>query len=488
MEYLEEVVTSGCCSPTGPAGPAELAALVGAVLHGPGSDSEVGLWLGGPVTLGALRRLVAQRQDQLRDAGIGPGASMAVWLPASLAYVSTLLASWCLGAQVVLLDHRLTRHEVDRALVRLRPQLLVSPRTPVPEVPLRGHHPVTAFDTVLAGHPAETEHALVQLSSGSTGPSKVIGRTAGGILAELARYRRVPGMPGRGERVVVLSSLNHTFGLIGGLLHGLHAGAEVVLADRLTSNGILISIAAGRAPTTVLGVPFHLELMAAVTRPPALPQLVGAVSAGELIRPAVPAAFADRYQLPLGECYGMTEVGLIAMDIAGAHRPAIGPPAPGIEVRAEGGELLVACPSTPYLCEADPARWAGGWLRTRDAGTVDPVTGAVRILGRLDSQVSVGGLTVDLSEVEHTLTGLPGVAEATVVFDGGIDAYLALRPAANAAAIDEALAGRLAPFKRPRQLHVVSRLPRTASGKQIRDLESLRAAAGWPGNGEGLVT
>ena len=447
------------------------------LLAGPGH--EVRLWFGEPVDLATLRRLVTGRHAELTRLGLRPGGSMALWLPPSLEYVATLLAGWRAGAQLVLLDYRLTRHEVDAALARLRPQVLVSAGGGVGSA-LRGHHPVTASLAALAGRPARTPHALVQLSSGSTGPSKVIGRTAASLAAEIERYGRIAGMPGHGERIVILSSLTHTYGLVGGLLHGLARGAQVVLADQLTSNGIIAAVSAA-VPTVVLGVPFHLELMAAVTRAPALPRLTAAICGGEPVRPELPAAFAQRYGVRLGQCYGMTEVGVIAMDPAGVFGPGVGPPAPGMSVRVDAGELLVGVEQTPYLGEADPARWAGGWLRTRDAGTVDPDTGSVRVLGRLDSQVCVGGMKVDLGEVEHTLAGLPGVSEAIVVFDGGIEAYLALSAPATPEGIDEELAGRLAPYKRPRQLHVVPRLPRTPSGKRIRDLASLRAAAG--GNG-----
>ena len=65
-------------------------------------------------------------------------------------------------------------------------------------------------------------------------------------------------------------------------------------------------------------------------------------------------------------------------------------------------------PATPYVGLIDPTRWSDGWLHTKDAGTVDPDTGLVTILGRLDSQVSIGGLKVDLTEVEHTLAGFAG--------------------------------------------------------------------------------
>jgi 3-hydroxy-4-methylanthranilate adenylyltransferase len=441
--------------------------LVDEVLFGDAGGAS--LRLGSAVSPDVLRRNVAAVEAEAR---VGPGDVLALRLPPSPALVYTLLAGWRAGAQVVLLDHRLTDHEVTAALELLAPRALVSAESGYGG-PLLGHHQVRTRIDRFPGRPAESDHVLVQLSSGSTGPSKVIGRTAAGLAAELERYARTPGMPGRGDRIVVLGSLIHTYGLIGGLLYGLHAGAEVVVPDQLTSNGIIDAIAAGSAPTTVLGVPVHMELLAATGGRDALPQLAGAVSAGEVIRPELPAAFAERYGVPLGECYGMTETGLIAMDVAGAHRPAVGPPAPGVEVRLDGGELLVACPESPYLGQVDEARWVDGWLHTRDAAEID-AAGAVRVLGRLDSQVNVGGTRIDLSEVEHTLAALPLVSEAVVVFDRKIEAYVALRDPARLADVEAELTTRLASFKRPR-LNLVERLPRTSSGKRRRDLPALRA-------------
>jgi len=180
--------------------------------------------------------------------------------------------------------------------------------------------------------------------------------------------------------------------------------------------------------------------------------------------------------VPLGNMWGMTEVGVIATDLFGEHRPSL-LPAPGLEVREVGGELHVSRPESPYVGLADPTRWADGWLHTKDAGRVDQDTGLVTVLGRLDSQVSVGGLKVDLTEVEHTLTELPGVAAAVVLFDNEITAYVQLADSASGPDVEAALAERVAGYKRPRTMHVVDALPRTTTGKLVRDKSVLRAAA-----------
>jgi acyl-coenzyme A synthetase/AMP-(fatty) acid ligase len=440
-----------------------------------GADDQACLHLGEPITRAGLRQLVSERQRVLADAGLRRGGSVALCLPPSVPFIANLLASWRIGAQASLLDHRLTPYEVDAALRRLLPQVVVAAERST-AAPLRGFADVTESVRTYPGAPAATSHAVIQLSSGSTGPSKIIARDAGNLAEEVQRYTQIDGVPRGGERIVCLASMVHVLGLVGGLLYALHAGVNLTLPARMTADGILSAVGADATPTTLLGVPFHIELLAAVPDPPKLPQLTGMTTGGELVRGDVYTAFTDRYRVRLGNMYGMTEVGVIATDLFGENRPAV-LPAPGLAVREEAGELLVSLPESPYLGVQDPARWSDGWLHTKDAGRVEPGTGLVRILGRLDSQVSVGGLKVDLTEVEQTLATLSGVAGAVVVHDSAIEAYLMLDRGTELPGIESQIATRLAAYKRPRLLHVVGQLPRTATGKLVRDRAVLRDAA-----------
>ncbi|MER5866278.1 AMP-binding protein [Kitasatospora sp. NPDC002040] len=442
-----------------------------------GPDDEECLRFGAPVDRATLRARVAEQAERLTAAGLSSGGTAALRLAPSLGYTAVLLACWQLGAQAILLDYRLTDHEVALAVERLAPQVLVE-SAHRPAAALRGFAETDPVPLALpGGRPAATGHALVQLSSGSTGPAKVIARTASDLLRELDCYRRLELFPKAGERVVLLSSVVHVLGLVGGLLNSLHARVPLTVPERMTTAGILAAIAADDRPTTVIGVPFHAELLAGATAPPPLPQLRRMIVAGELVRPGVPAAFAARYGVPLGTMYGMTELGVIATDLDGTLHPGAAP-VHGMDLLEDGGELHIAMAASPYPGLDDPTRWSGGRLHTRDAGRIDPATGQVTVLGRRDSQVSIGGLKVDLNEVEQTLAALPEVREAVVVFeDGAIEAFLAAEPVADHATVRDTLTRELASYKRPRRLSFLPALPRTATGKLVRDTTALRAAA-----------
>jgi len=443
-----------------------------------GRKPEVCLWLDRPVTREELAGRVAARTSELAAAGLRAGGAVSLRLPPGLPYVVNLLSAWRTGAQVSLLDHRLTEHEVGQAVSRIRPQLIVSAAAAgTASGTWRGHTDTAATIAPYDGDPAATPHALLQLSSGSTGPSKVIGRTAANLCAEVERYQQIDGVPEPGERVVLLASMVHVLGLVGGLLYGLHTGVPLVLPRSLSTDAVVAAVAGGPEPTTVIGVPFHIDFLTVAGQWARLPQLKRVTVGGELVHPRVRQAFLDRWQVPLGVMYGMTEAGVIATDLAGGSWPALAP-ASGMTLREEAGQLLLGCETSPYVGLIDPTKWVDGWLHTRDAGTVDPDTGRVTVRGRLDSQVSIGGLKVDLTEVEQTLAELPGVSEVVVIHDGAIEAFVALAEPVTEADLKQVMAQRLAPYKRPRRVTLVDQLPRTATGKLARSPAQLRRAAG----------
>ena len=59
-----------------------------------------------------------------------------------------------------------------------------------------------------------------------------------------------------------------------------------------------------------------------------------------------------------------------------------------------------------------------------------------------------------------------------------------VRELARALLVEAALAERLAAYKRPRRMHVLARMPRTTTGKLVRDRAVLRQV----GREEGSVT
>jgi long-chain acyl-CoA synthetase len=130
--------------------------------------------------------------------------------------------------------------------------------------------------------------------------------------------------------------------------------------------------------------------------------------------------------------------------------------------------------------EATAERIRGEWLYTGDVGKRDS-SGYYYHLGRRDDMIITGGLNVYPAEVENMIYSFPGVQE-TVVFaipdpkrSQVIGAAVVPRPGAN---LNEKelltfLRANLANFKVPDRVVIRDALPRTSSGKTIRDAETL---------------
>ncbi|GLZ35696.1 hypothetical protein Lesp02_78830 [Lentzea sp. NBRC 105346] len=419
-----------------------------------GPDDEVCLRFAGPVRRSELRHVVSQRQNLLRDMGIEPIHSVVMQQPASLDHVATALAVWRLGAQLVTVDHRVTPAGLQDVVELMRPRAIVT-QDRVTQCPM---------------WTPRSDHLLVQVTSGSTGTPKAVGRRFADLIGEVIKTGRLPGMPARGESMMVLAAFAHTYGLFAGLLHGLHSGAEVVVPEHVTALGLRAAAAECTGPVSIFGVPFHVRLLAAGQRIPGLRRIV---SSGERLDQALLDAVDERLGVPVGQIYGMTETGMIAGDLDGRCCPAVGVLAPGVEAHTSDSELLIGMRTSPYLGRTEPARWQAGWFCTGDAASLGP-GGLVTLHGRLDSQATIGGLKVDLVAVEQIMTRMTGVEEAVVVNDGVVKAYVVLR---DGGSVDtEELHRVLAPHQRPRVIHTVPSLPRTPSGKAVRNVAVLEGA------------
>ena len=197
--------------------------------------------------------------------------------------------------------------------------------------------------------------------------------------------------------------------------------------------------------------------------------------------------------------YGLTEtspmITLVEPAQAAAKVGSIGRAVPGVEVRIIGednkelgidepGEIITRGPHVMkgYFRRPDAtaARIRDGWLYTGDVGKRD-ADGYYYHLGRCDDMIITGGLNVYPAEVENLIYSFAGVQE-TVVFGipdakrgSVIGAALVARPGAKIVEKEllTFLRANLANFKVPDKIVVREALPRTSSGKTIRDASTL---------------
>jgi 2-aminobenzoate-CoA ligase len=214
------------------------------------------------------------------------------------------------------------------------------------------------------------------------------------------------------------------------------------------------------------------------------------VSAGEALPGTVWHAFHDATGIRIIDGIGSTELLHIFVSAADDDiRPgATGRPVPGYQAVVlddEGrevpdgtlGRLAVRGPTgCRYL--ADPRQTAyvqGGWNLTGDSYVRD-ADGYFWYQARTDDMIVSAGYNIAGPEVEEALLSHDDVTDCGVVgvpdAERGmvVKAYVVLRDGAvgDAAALQDFVKARIAPYKYPRIVEFVPALPRTATGKLQR--------------------
>jgi len=174
--------------------------------------------------------------------------------------------------------------------------------------------------------------------------------------------------------------------------------------------------------------------------------------------------WASAAGIPVVPVYGMTES--CSQVVAGSP----GRPLRGVELEiAPDGEILVR-----GAMVARGAVGADGWLHTGDLGALD-TDGRLQGLGRLKELIVTGGENVAPLEVEQALLDHPAVADAGVAglpdpdWGEAVTAFVVLSEPVEPDELRAWCRERLAPFKVPKAIHLVERLPRNAGGKLLRD-------------------
>jgi acyl-CoA synthetase (AMP-forming)/AMP-acid ligase II len=196
--------------------------------------------------------------------------------------------------------------------------------------------------------------------------------------------------------------------------------------------------------------------------------------------------------------YGLTEFGAVTRTPSGdrgGHLGSAGRPLPGVTVRivdgdgdpvAPGrtGEITVQGDGPPRRYHRDRAgtgsTWRDGWLFSGDLGHLDR-DGYLWITGRTKDLIIRGGHNVSPGEVEEALFTHEAVVDAAVagiphdVLGEDVGAWVVLQEGSDTTTADlrTFLLERLADYKVPRSIHLVSALPRNAAGKVVkRELDS----------------
>jgi O-succinylbenzoic acid--CoA ligase len=382
------------------------------------------------------------------------GELVAYALPPGFHWLDIIAAHDRSGASFLPVDVRLSDREQRRLIELARPSVLVRPDEEI----------------VLAdAAPADPDRAwAVVATSGTSGAPRLAELPRSAVGAAVAASLDMLDASAFDPWVACLTPAH-----IGGLLvylRGVLTGSPITILERFEP-GTLLAEAPRRAHVSM--VPTMLERL--VRGGADLGGLGELLIGGGRLDPSL----RDAAVLAGGRIvntYGCTETcGGVVYD---------GRPFEGTRVRIasdrpeEPGMVEISGPTVMDGYRSDPQATADaftgdGWLRTGDIGTVGP-EGHLRIAGRADEAIRSGAETVWPLEVEEVLARHPQVADVAVAGrpDPGWGEQVVAwvvptdpRQAPTLEELREFCREDLARFKAPRDLRLVTQVPRTVNGK-----------------------
>jgi acyl-CoA synthetase (AMP-forming)/AMP-acid ligase II len=459
------------------------------------------------LSYGDLKRQVDAVASALAAAGVSRGDRIGMALPNGLANVVTFLAASVAGTAAPLNpsykedEFRFYLEDTNARVLLLPPEGFDEARRAAAErgVPILTVEMDAAGTVTLAGvsggprvpPPSVNDVALILHTSGSTGRPKRVPLSHANLSISARNVARHYALSSSDVSLCVMP-LFHVHGLVASTLATLATGGTVVVPQKFSPLSFW-RIARDHGATWYSAVPTIHQLLLAraekgAPRPAGAEKLRFIRSCSASLPPQVMHDLEAAFGAPVLEAYGMTEA---------AHQMASNPlpPAarlpgsvgPGTDVKisimdAEGhhlpagerGEVVIQGPNVVSGYENNPeanaTSFTDGWFRTGDQGFLD-ANGYLTLTGRLKEMINRGGEKISPREIDEVLLTHPAVAEAVCfgaphsTWGEEVAAAVVVREAATEQELLAFCKERLADYKRPKQIHIVDAIPRTATGK-----------------------
>jgi long-chain acyl-CoA synthetase len=476
------------------------------------------------LTFAALNERVCALAAHLHQEGVRQGDRVGVLLPNCAAIPLSYYATQKIGAVTVILDARLrgkelqgVLHDADIGLLivneplwaETREALAADQRLPAWVVGGAGER---SFESRFSRPAAAVavpdvnpdDDALILYTSGTTGDPKGVVLT----YQNLTQYPRVMAETQITSFSTVRGCILPMSHIVGPIVCNdlAEKGFTLVIFDQINPISLLEGIQKHRV-TVFESVPIVFQLLLGVRNLASYD--TGSVRIAAMMGTTIPVPLLRAFQsaqphIKVIQGYGLTEtsplITLVEPEKAETKIGSIGRPVAGVEAKVvddsgrevpvgEPGEIITRGPHVMkgYFrkSEATAARVRDGWLFTGDIGRCE-ADGYFYHLGRRDDMIITGGLNVYPAEVEAMLYNHPSIQE-TIVFaipDAKrgyvLGAAVVPRPGATVAEKEllSFLRANLANFKVPQKITIRQSLPRTSSGKTIREAAVLLADSG----------
>lgn len=352
------------------------------------------------------------------------------------------------------------------------------------------------LDNISVIAPSPSEVTILMATSGTTGTPKIVThshRSTIGCVLEVANTMNLTS----NDVMFMPSPLAHATGLQYGIRMSIALGSTLVLMTKWSKESAIEIIESTKATWMMGATPFLFDLL---NVPEIELQRIRSMRTFVCGGSPIPEVLAMKAHERIPDMNLLTAWGMSETGIATLVRPndpieksikTDGLPIRGFEVRivnAEGkdcsiyetGEILVRGPSLfhGYLNDESNNKTSldNGWLKSGDLGFIDN-DGYLRCDGRIKDLIVRGGLNISPAEVEGLLLTHPLIEDVSVVglpddrLGERVFAFLVC-PSVNLTLkeLSEFLTTKgLSIQKHPEQVLFVPELPKTATGKTLKN-------------------
>lgn len=447
----------------------------------------------------------------LEALGATPGSHVAICVGNRVDFVVGLIGAWRAGCAFTPLKTGWTETEVGTVLDDARTAVVVADRDGARAAARRRGAALVDLDAddypawldAQSAEPLPHDRCGYKMpyTSGTTGrPKGVVMRGSGTAdfatgWAGIARWAEALELPGEGVHLFCSRLFNgapQTFGF-----GAMARGATLRIMRHWDPVAALAELRSPDVTSTIMVPTMFRQILAL---PPAeragpRPSVRTVLHGGEPCPIPLKAAIADVFGDVLVEYYGFTEGGMtvVRRDEWRSRPGTVGRPLPGMAVTVrddDGHELPPNSEGTVYFTPANGRmfRYHGDDAKTEGAHRDDSFTvgdigrldedGFLYLCGRAAEVVVSAGVNVYPAEVDQALSDVDGLLDLAAVGAPDetrgevIELFVTLKPDADQAGvlaqIERTASQRLAPYKRPREVHVVAEIPRDQTGKLLR--------------------
>lgn len=498
------------------------ATLVHLLDRGRPSSTAITVPDGPTLTYSQLRKQVYALTGQLESLGVGRGDRVAIALPNRLETIVSFLAVSSI-ATAAPLNPAYKEDEFRFYMEDTGARVLITPtdggeeaRRATPESVEQltietddsGHVHLKEIKSIRSSRltPYPDDVALVLHTSGTTSRPKRVPLSHRNLTVSVQNVAETYQLGAEDVSLCVMP-LFHVHGLVASTLATLFTGGTIVLPSRFNALGFW-KLVENHGVTWYSAVPSMHQTLLNRAKSRSRSEIPAEGSGLRFIRscssalsPSTMVEMEEHFKAPVLEAYGMTEA---AHQMASNPLPDDGKRVPGsvgpgtgvsVSIMDEEGALLPQGSQGEVVIqganviggyednpEANESSFTHGWFRTGDEGVIDS-DGYLRLVGRIKELINRSGEKIAPIEIDEVLLTHPAVAEAVAfgiphdVHGEEPSAAVVLSGEATQTELVAHCRERLAPFKCPRTIHIVTEIPRTATGKVQRRLVAEAVAA-----------